>query len=341
MSKSNKYQRKGKPIKDADRRLRQADRLARVLRVLQLIQSRGRWTRQTIAEELECSKRTVERYLDVLEFAGVPYFTEKPGNYVRVRTDYRFPVLNLTEDELLGQSTAVAITQAPNLNINAGAKPASEKIAASDPETEALLTAATQLTRVLDLKLADHSKHREIIRTIQWGLLERRQVAGHYVSPYEPKPVKLTLHPYRFCLIKSAWYLIGQPVDGDQPQTYRAARFKSLRMLNEPAELPDDFDLKEYFGNAWAVYRGEQAYDIELLFMADAADIVTETQWHHTQKVKRHKDKTATLSFHVDGLNEIVRWLLGWAGRVKVIEPAELRGLVIDQHRQAIEANSL
>src|SRR5947209_1883065 len=58
---------------DADRRIRQADRLARVLRVLQLLQSRGNWNVPSIASELEVSTRTVWRDLKVLEFAGVPY----------------------------------------------------------------------------------------------------------------------------------------------------------------------------------------------------------------------------------------------------------------------------
>ena len=51
---------------DRDRRVRQADRLARVLRVLELVQSRGRWTTKAIADEIECSERTVYRDLDVL-----------------------------------------------------------------------------------------------------------------------------------------------------------------------------------------------------------------------------------------------------------------------------------
>ncbi|MBS0205534.1 MAG: helix-turn-helix domain-containing protein [Planctomycetes bacterium] len=42
--------------------------MARVLRVLELIQSRGRWTTKAIAEEIECSERTVYRDLDVLRF---------------------------------------------------------------------------------------------------------------------------------------------------------------------------------------------------------------------------------------------------------------------------------
>lgn len=268
---------------DADRRVRQADRLARILRVLQLIQSRGSWTVGAISDELECSERTVYRDLTVLEFAGVPLDTDSRDQSIRVRPDYRFPVLNLSDDELIGQSTATAITQAPNLNVNAGAKPTTEKIAASNPETEELLTEAAQLTHVLDLKLADHSQHHETIRTVQWALLERKQLTGHYRSPYEPKPLRLTLHPYRLCLVKAAWYLIARPTDEEQPITLRIARFKSLRTIDVPATIPDDFDLQEYFANAWSVYRGDESYDVELLFTADAADIVTETIWHHTQ----------------------------------------------------------
>jgi HTH domain len=44
---------------DRDRRLRQADRLGRILNVLRLIQSRGKWNAKSIASELEVTERTV------------------------------------------------------------------------------------------------------------------------------------------------------------------------------------------------------------------------------------------------------------------------------------------
>ena len=325
---------------DAERRLRQADRLARVLRVLQLIQGRGRWDTKAIAQEIECSERTVYRDLAVLELAGVPWTYEKESSSYRVRPDYQFPILNLTDEELLGQATAASATKAPGLDVNLGAKPASEKLAAkANDKSEQILLEAQRFTEVLDLKLADHSRHRDFIRTVQWALIQKKQVTGQYQSPYEDKPVKLTLHPYRLCLVKSAWYLIGRTLQESLPRTYRIVRFKTLRMLDEPAIIPDDFSLKAYFGNAWSVYRGEQSHHVELLFSKDAAEVVTETVWHHTQKVQRNSDGTVTITFTVDGLNEIVRWVLGWAGRVKVIQPQELRQLVLDQHRQAIQIN--
>jgi predicted DNA-binding transcriptional regulator YafY len=76
---------------DADRRVRQSDRLARVLRVLQLIQGTGPWTAQSIAKELECSERTVYRDLQTLSAAGVPWFYDEYSQSYRIRDGYKGP----------------------------------------------------------------------------------------------------------------------------------------------------------------------------------------------------------------------------------------------------------
>jgi hypothetical protein len=53
------------------------------------------------------------------------------------------------------------------------------------------------------------SRSNEIIRTIQWAMLDNKQLSGQYVSPYQETPVRLTLHPYRLCLAQQAWYLVA------------------------------------------------------------------------------------------------------------------------------------
>lgn len=181
---------------DKDRRLRQNVRLGRVLRVLELIQGRGRWDARSIAAELECSERTVYRDLAGLELAGVPWHYDPEERCYRVRPDFRFPVLNLTEDELVGQATATAVSRAAGLDIDVGAAPTTRKLAAlSGERAQQLLADAERLVAVLDLKLADHSKHRDVIRTAQAALLHRKQVAGKYRSPYQDAQVSLHLHP--------------------------------------------------------------------------------------------------------------------------------------------------
>jgi predicted DNA-binding transcriptional regulator YafY len=325
---------------ESDRRLQQAARFARVLRVLELIQGRGRYGVKEIAAELECSERTIFRDLNVLQLAGVPYETDRETHSIRVRPGYRFPSLGLTDDELVVQATATATTFTQGLDITSGARPTTRKLqVASRDEAAELLAEVERVTTVLDLKLADHSRHHEAIRTVQWALIQGKQLTGTYVSPYESNPKRLTIHPYRLCLIKQAWYLIARPQDAEQPRTFRITRFKTLRSLDQPATVPDDFDLKDYFGNAWAVYRGDQAYDVAIRFSPDAADLVTETTWHPTQKTERHKDGSLTLRFVVDGLNEILYWVLAWSGRATVEQPDELRLMIVKHLRKALEMN--
>jgi predicted DNA-binding transcriptional regulator YafY len=325
---------------DAERRTRQSVRLARVLRLLQLIQQRRSWNVKMLARELEFSERTVFRDLQVLQLAGVPWYFDQQAQCYRVQPDFRFPVLNLTEAEVLGQAVATTLAEASGLNIGAGARPTTEKLASSSNDAvQRILADASHLVSVLDLKLADHSGQQERIRSVQWALLQRKQLVGRYQSPYEARAVALRLHPYRLCLVKQAWYLIGRAADRDAPHTYRIARFRSLRMTDLEAEVPADFDLRGYFGNAWGVYRGAESYKVEVAFTREAAALVAETTWHHTQKVRRQKDGTATITFQVDGLDEILWWVLGWSGRVRVINPPELREKVVAQLRAALQMN--
>ena len=102
-------------------------------------------------------------------------------------------------------------------------------------------------------------------------------------------------------------------------------------MLDTAADVPSEFDLKAYFGDAWSVFRGGEPHDIEIRFANDAATQVAETIWHHTQQVDRHVDGSVALRFHVDGLDEILWWLLGWTGFAEVIKPLELRQMLVEQ----------
>src|SRR5690606_12097886 len=129
---------------------------------------------------------------------------------------------------VLGLSLATAMTKSPGLDVTPGAEPTARKFsAASNEEIQELIEDALRLVSVLDLKLVDHSRHHETIKTVQMALLHGKQIGGHYESPYESAPVKLRLHPYRLCLLKNAWYIVGHPADEAEPRTYRVARFKT------------------------------------------------------------------------------------------------------------------
>jgi predicted DNA-binding transcriptional regulator YafY len=317
MNSGKKPQNDAKKRRDKDQRLRQAARFARILTLLELLQSQVRHNAGSLAWELGVSRRTVQRDLDVLDLAGIPccYIAEQ-GGYV-LSGDYRFTVTALTDDELLGQATATVLTSAKGLDVGMGAEPTSRKLMATGLRNSSkLLEDALRVTTVLDLKLADHEGHRDAIKVIQEALVGNKCLEGFYLSPYQKKEKRLIIHPIRLCLVKQAWYVVARPDDSDHAVTYRVQRFRSLRRLDLSSEVPKEFDLRAYFGNAWAVFRGERSYDVEIRFTPEAASLVIETMWHHTQQTIRNDDGSVTLSFQVDGLEEIVM-VAAWLVRVR------------------------
>ena len=76
---------------DAERRVRQSERLSRLLRVLHCIMGPGRWDAGALAKELEVSRRTIHRAMEVLAMANVPWYFCNESKCYRVRPGYRFP----------------------------------------------------------------------------------------------------------------------------------------------------------------------------------------------------------------------------------------------------------
>jgi predicted DNA-binding transcriptional regulator YafY len=82
---------------DAERRLRQALRLARVLQVLQCIGGTGRWDAHSLATEMECSVRTIHRVLHTLMLAGIPVRYDAASKAYRLPPNFAFPGLRFTK----------------------------------------------------------------------------------------------------------------------------------------------------------------------------------------------------------------------------------------------------
>src|SRR5438874_10519477 len=79
---------------------------ARLLELLELLQTKPLTTGREIADRLAIDGRTVRRYVEALQELGIPVEGERGvGGGYRLRPGYRLPPLMLTEDE----ATAVVL----------------------------------------------------------------------------------------------------------------------------------------------------------------------------------------------------------------------------------------
>ncbi len=134
---------------DAERRVRQVDRLARVLRLLQLIHGPGQWNAPAIAKKLDCSERTVFRDLQTLKAAGVPWVFDEYSQSYRIREGYRGHLLNITpSDEPSSKSSPqVAPVDEDPRSIAMLAREAAQRLLA---EAEGVIRALDRLSEAIE-----------------------------------------------------------------------------------------------------------------------------------------------------------------------------------------------
>jgi hypothetical protein len=141
---------------EADRRARQSQRIGRALRLLCLIQDRhGRWDLQSLARELGCSTKTVQRDLLALEDAKIPFFYDKQTCCYRIRPGFRLSFLDDPSNRPPGQKEEVQDPESQKpltpVKLAEWSRESAERLLS---EAEALIDKLSQLCR--SLRQADH-----------------------------------------------------------------------------------------------------------------------------------------------------------------------------------------
>ncbi|MCI0636360.1 MAG: HTH domain-containing protein, partial [Actinobacteria bacterium] len=91
---------------------------ARLLELLELLQTQPLITGREISDRLEIDPRTVRRYVEALQDLGIPVEGQRGvGGGYRIRPGYRLPPLMLTDDEAV--VVALGVFAARRLGLSA------------------------------------------------------------------------------------------------------------------------------------------------------------------------------------------------------------------------------
>jgi predicted DNA-binding transcriptional regulator YafY len=306
---------------------------ARVLTLLELLQSGGVRTVAELASRLEVDERTVRRYVDHLIDLDVPVESVR-GRYggYRLGSGYRMPPLMLSDDEALAVLLGLVAGRRAGLMTSAGtaSETAAAKIRRALPER-----LASRLTAVLDSVAFTAQSHEppapaaEVLLSIADAVTHRRPIAVKYVDR-EGRRSDRTLHPYGLVSHSGRWYVTGVDTAIAESRTLRLDRIDDTRTLLGTFAAPDDFDPAEHVVSELA--RTPYQYEVSLRMQAT------------TEQVRAHLPASvATLRelplvkgepwLHVELRAERLDWLpsvLAQIDRPFVVErPVELRDLVV------------
>ncbi len=301
-------------------------RIHRLLKILTLIQGSRGWTPTSLALECGTTERTIYRDMKMLEGAGIPYFYDTDAKSYAIRRDFFLPPVQLTLDEALALAAlAEHVGGGEQVPFMAAASRAIRKVRCQRPAS-----IGNQLEKIEDrvaIKLAAANppeSSADVYQTIQQALSTRRTLRCEYESLSKGAKGEFVFKPYTLMFNQRSWYVFGYHSQRKEVRCLKLNRFERVQPTDQEYEIPKDFSVKKHLGNAWRIIRGDKSYKIELEFDADFAETFADTHWHATQDVIWHEDHSITFTCTVDGLEEIVWWILGMGPHCVVRKPTEL-----------------
>ncbi len=320
-----------------DRRRTKRDRLARMTRLMGILQAHPDGMRTAdLAERVGMSVRTVYRDLKAIDEEIAPLWAEG-GLWGIDREGAFLPPLKLTQAEAMAVvlSARLMVRYADKYDPDLAA--AFEKLAVGLPPTLAEYVERTldvMTTAPRDERFATH------VRLLTKAWAERRVVTIHYrPARYEggAQPRRATVRPYLIepSLQTHALYLMGYDEERAAVRTFKIERIESASLTPRTFERPDPAATTADLRRAWDIIADQEPTEVVLRFAPAVAARVGETRWHPSQVAETEPDGSLRWRATVAGTIEIRLWILSWGDDVEVVAPSALREDVAATHRRA------
>ncbi|MEK6676049.1 MAG: WYL domain-containing protein [Planctomycetota bacterium] len=313
-------------------------RLERLLRLIQSLQTGRQGTIDEISKSVGVSRRTIFRDLEILSRAGINFTFDRDTKQYATGESTVLPPVSLTQAEafavLLGMRILLAWQIVPEANVAASAAAKIESLVPASLREHC--NRLLDRIRILPPQSSDCSAIADILPLVQQVLTMQVKVKVRYDSYCERRVLNLVLHPYFLICTIRGWYLIAFCETRKNIRTFKVERLLQIQALTIGFRIQPTFDITNYFGYAWYMIRGDRCFHIKILFSKKVAAAVDEISWHKTKQTTFLDDGSLIFEADVEGLQEIICWVLSYGGNATVIEPPELREAVL-QHVRALE----
>lgn len=294
----------------------------RVLAALELLQTRGRISGADLARSLEVDRRTVRRYIALLEEIGVPITAElgRHGGYELV-AGFKLPPMMFTNDEALALS--LGLVAARGLGLDDGGRAA----ASAQAKLERVLPAKVQArVRALDETVSlegSSGVSREInstLATLTAAAHGRMGTRMTYRRASGEASVR-EFDPYGLVHRGGRWYAVGHCHTRKGLRSFRLDRVAAIALEDRQFRRPEGFDAFRYLDRSLATM--PRAYSVEVWLETDLESAHREL--FPTFGILEPVDDGVLLRAQADDLGWFARELARMPWPFAIRHPAELK----------------
>jgi proteasome accessory factor B len=280
-----------------------------------------------LADELDVSTKTIQRDLDFMrDRLGLPIeYDQLHFGFLYTEPVTSFPTIEVSEGEVVALFVAQkALQQYRGTSFEKPLRTAFEKI------TEGLqdrigfpwgrVDSAISF-RGLGATIADL----ELFETVSHAVLDSHELAFEYKKLRGAQHETRRVQPYHLACIENQWYLFAFDLARQQLRTFALPRMRKVRDTGARFRRPADFSIARLLSASFGVFSGTGRHRVRVRFDPFAARLVSEREWHPSQKLKRLPDGAIELTLTLGGLEEVERWILSWGQHATVLEPPALK----------------
>src|SRR3989338_3056995 len=317
------------------------DRLQRIYKLHQAVSSRRYPVScQTLQDELECSRATVNRIIQEMRL----YFNA-PIEYDRSRNGYHYALTDGETFELPGlwfsetELYALLATQQLLTHVQPGLldtqlKPVKERI--EQILATRHLGSEEISKRVRILRMTGRNVALECFQTVAGALLQRNCLNISYHGRGNDETSSREISPQRLIHYRDNWYLDAYCHTRKALRSFAVERITAAKALPQRCRDVPEKQLDAHYASSYGIFAGEPKHTAVLRFTPERARWVADEHWHPQQQGRILEDGSYELRIPYSDPRELSMDILKHGAEVDVVAPVELRREVLEQLRKAI-----
>ena len=298
-------------------------RIVRLAEILKILQEDKSISLKTIAQKFNVSERTIQRDIKKLQETGFSIKRNKKGFYSLDKNLLKNNDLYYDEAEL------AFILGLKDLLLKFG-KPFQN--AANNVLTGIYANSNSVIFIGMEPSIPINNK---IFNQLVRAIINKNLVTIEY-TVYSP--FQVTLEPYKLACFNGFWYLIAMDKDNKLIKRYALDKIRKVSILKKGFNrIPADLDnILKNSVNIW--FSSQKNIPVKILVHENCAEYFKRKTLFPTQKIEqKNEDGSIIVSFQVGRFEEIIFFLKTWLPWIKILEPEELKEILIEEMREWIK----
>ena len=325
--------------------MNQLDRLYQLERLLRSRQALGR---DALMDELEISRATLKRYLDLLrDRMNVPVLYDRYSNTYSISQSTHPKQLGAARQELPGvwfsQQEIIALLTMYQLIASLDAagmlqrhlQPILQRLTTMLGSTH--MQAQELQRRVRIIGTARREVHSRFFEAVGLALTQRRKLQVTYFTRSRNETSERSLSPQRLVHHRNTWYLDAWCHSSNGLKRFALDALREAKVLDEQVKEMPLAAVEKAMDEGYGIYAGLKLRWATLVFTPWSAIWVTPEQWHPNQKSRTLPDGSLELKVPYTHDDELLLDIQRHGADVRVVAPVDLREKVLAGLRRAVE----